>query len=101
MSDINKQVIQFANNHSSVVAFSSVGAKAEDIIQSLEIASPQAIILSIESADDIDKTIVPRLTQLYGGGIAKATGKAKALIQDGGTQAGVMQLMGEAVPAHG
>ena len=97
MSDTNKQVIQFTNKPSPVVAFSSFGAKAVDIIQSMEIASSQAIIFFIGSAGDIDQTLVPRLTQLYGVGIAKATGKAKALILDGGTQAGVMQVLGEAV----
>ena len=101
MSVISKQVIEFANNQSAVLAMCPAGTKPADIIQSLEIASPQAIILSIGGADDLDKTLLPRLTQLYGRGIAKAARDGKALILDGGTQAGVMQLMGEAVAAQG
>jgi hypothetical protein len=101
MSVISKQVIEFANNQSAILALCPAGTKAADIIQSLEIAPPQAVILSIGSADDLDQALLPRLTQLYGRGIAKAARDAKALILDGGTQAGVMQLMGEAVAAQG
>ena len=101
MSVISKQVIEFPNNQSAVLASCPPGTKAAEIIQSLEIAPPQAVILSIGSADDLDQALLPRLTQLYGRGIAKAARDAKALILDGGTKAGVMQLMGEAVAAQG
>ncbi|HYO20917.1 MAG TPA: DUF4231 domain-containing protein [Flavisolibacter sp.] len=101
MSDISKQVIQFPNNRSAVVVSPDVNAKAADIIHALEIEQPQAVVLSIGGAGDLDNKLLPRLTQLYGRGIAKAAVDAKALVIDGGTQAGVMSLMGEAVAAHG
>ncbi|RYZ30549.1 MAG: DUF4231 domain-containing protein [Chitinophagaceae bacterium] len=101
MPEINKQVISFSNNRSALAAISTATSTAEEIRQALNVPAPQAVILSIGGADKLDDSLMPRLTQLYGRGIARAAAGAKALIIDGGTAAGVMALMGEGVAAQG
>jgi len=101
MSEITKQVISFSNNRSALAVIPTATSTAEEIKQVLNVPPPQAVILSIGSADSLDEALIPRLTQLYGRGMARAATAAKALIIDGGTAAGVMSLMGEGVAAQG
>ncbi len=55
----------------------------------------------IGGAASVDENLVPRLTQLFGRGIARAVAETNAVIMDGGTQAGVMKLIGEGVAGRG
>lgn len=101
MSEVVKKVIQFPNNHSALAVLPTADTKVDEIIQALGIPAPKAVILAIGGAGNLDEKLLPRLTQLYGRGIARAAAGAKALIIDGGTQAGTMALMGEGVAAQG
>ena len=101
MSELIKQVIQFSNNRSAQAVLTTASAKVVEIVTALDIPSPKAVILSIGGAENLEASLLPRLTQLYGRGIARAAAEANALIIDGGTAAGVMALMGEGVAAQG
>ncbi|MDQ6608849.1 MAG: DUF4231 domain-containing protein [Bacteroidota bacterium] len=101
MSEIVKQSIRFPNNHSALAVLPTAETTMEEIMQTLDLPVSKAIILIIGGADNLDENLLPRLTQLFGRGIAKAAIEAKAAIIDGGTQAGVMSLMGEGVAARG
>lgn len=100
MADTIHQVIRFPNQRTACAVFARTDSKAEELIAALGIAVPQAIVLSIGGAAAMKEEVLPRLTQLYCRGIARAAVEAGALIIDGGTNAGVMSLMGEGVAAH-
>src|SRR5262249_44366892 len=63
----------------------------------LGVASGKAVVLILGGAAAIDSSVVPRLTQLFGRGIARAAADKGAVIIDGGTQAGVIAIVGDAV----
>ncbi len=98
---ITTQAITFENNRAATAVFPPAGAKAEDIIGALGLADYKAVLLLIGGADNIEDKLKPRLTQLFGRGIARAAAKSNAVIIDGGTQAGVMEMMGQGVADHG
>jgi hypothetical protein len=64
---------------------------------SRRVSPPKNLILLIGGADK--KLSLP--AQLFSRGIARAAADAEALIIDGGTQAGVMQIMGQSIADRG
>ena len=55
----------------------------------------------VGGAAGLDKSLKPHLVQLFSRGIAHAVADRNALIIDGGTQAGVMAMMGQGVADRG
>ena len=98
---LTTQSIGFENNRAATAVFPPANAKAEDIIGALGITGHKAVLLVIGAADSIDDTLKPRLTQLFGRGIARAAANLDAVIIDGGTRAGVMEMMGQGVADRG
>jgi hypothetical protein len=98
---ITAQSITFENNRAATAVFPPAGAKAEDIIGALDIKGQKAVLLIIGGADNLDDKLKPKLTQLFGRGIARAAANLNAVIIDGGTKAGVMEMMGQGVADRG
>ena len=65
----------------------------------LGVATPAPVVLISGGADTFDPAIAPKLTQLIGRGLIRAGRAAGAVIIDGGTDAGVMALIGRAAGA--
>ncbi|HET7897089.1 MAG TPA: DUF4231 domain-containing protein, partial [Flavisolibacter sp.] len=101
MSDVQKQMISFENGQQATGVLVTASSPLQEIAEALAIPAPKAVILSIGGAEDVSPDLLPRLTQLYSRGIARAAIETGALIIDGGTRAGVMSLMGEGVAARG
>src|SRR5438046_10727089 len=103
MSDerIQPQRIVFANKNRAKRVAASPGAPMASLIESLGISPPKNLILLIGGADKLDEKLTSRLTQLFSRGIARAAADAEPLIVDGGTQAGVMQIMGQSIADRG
>ena len=95
------QEIVFPNNNRAKLAAASPGSPITSLIESLGISPPKNLILLIGGADKLDEKLTSRLTQLFSRGIARAAADAEALIIDGGTQAGVMQIMGQSIADRG
>ena len=95
------QEIVFPNNNRAKLAAASPGLPITNLIESLGISPPKNLILLIGGADKLDEKLTSRLTQLFSRGIARAAADAEALIIDGGTQAGVMQIMGQSIADRG
>jgi hypothetical protein len=68
-----------------------------DVINTLGLKSPQAIIMLSGGASRLEDELKPRLTQLFSRGIARVALNTEALVIDGGTQSGVMEMMGQGV----
>jgi TRPM family ion channel/conflict system pore-forming effector with SLATT domain/uncharacterized protein DUF4231 len=102
MSSIEKKSIPLRRDHPAVAVFPSADSKAEEIVTALGVEKAyKAVILVLGSAADLDQKLIPRLTQLFGRGIARAAAETKSVVLDGGTQAGVMALIGEGVAGRG
>ncbi len=102
MSSIEKKSIPLRRDHPAVAVLPSADSKAEEIVTALGVEKAyKAVILVLGGAADLDQKLIPRLTQLFGRGIARAAAETNAVVLDGGTQAGVMALMGEGVAGRG
>lgn len=97
---INKK-ITFPNGNKAQSAIVSPDAHVEDILSSLNIEKPKALIMIFGGASGLAESLKPRLAQLFSRGIARAAIETDAIIIDGGTKAGVMELMGQAVADQG
>ena len=98
---ISKKSIAFENNHEAIAVFPPAGAKAADIIAALDITGYKAVLLVIGGADSVDERLKSRLTKLFSRGVARAVATMNAVIIDGGTEAGVMAMMGRGVAERG
>src|SRR6185295_9651767 len=98
---IPTQSITFENNRTAKAVFPMAGDKPGDIIDALDLVDHKAVLVIIGGADNLADALKPKLTQLFGRGIARATMNVNAVIIDGGTKAGVMEMMGQGVADRG
>ncbi len=97
---MRKNTITFENGNRAVVVTAPRGASAQTILDALGIASPRAVILLFGGAAGLDDSCKAHLETLFAEGVASVAAELGALIIDGGTQSGVMAMMGEAVAAR-
>lgn len=94
---VTKNAITFENGNRAVVITAPPDASAKAILDALEIASSRAVILLFGGAAGLDDSRKTHLGTLFSDGVAPVAAELGALIIDGGTQSGVMRMMGEAV----
>jgi len=99
MSDIKE--IPFPNGNKAKLITTTADAAADEILSSLNIEKPKALILIFGGASGLDESLKPRILQLFSRSIARAAIKTGAVIMDGGTKAGIMEIMGQAVADQG
>jgi SLOG in TRPM, prokaryote len=97
---MKKNTISFENGNRAVVVTAPRDASAQAILDALEIVSPRAVILLFGGAAGLDNSRKTHLANLFADGVAPVAAELGALIIDGGTQSGVMAIMGEAVAQH-
>src|SRR5438552_965891 len=88
--------IVFPNGNRALAVNAGADAKADEILQALGIKQPRAVLLIFGGADELDDSVKKQLTQLFREAIAPAAHEAGALIIDGGTESGVMTMIGQA-----
>jgi hypothetical protein len=96
---MTKSTICFANGSRAVVIAVPRDASATAILDAVEIASPRAVILLFGGAAGLDQSRKSHLATLFSEGVAAVAAELGALIIDGGTQSGIMAIMGQAVAA--
>jgi hypothetical protein len=94
---MRKNTITFANGNRAVVVIAPRDAGAQAIIDLLGMRSPRAVILLFGGAAGLDDSRKAHLATLFADGVTPVAAELGALIIDGGTQSGVMAIMGEAV----
>jgi hypothetical protein len=99
--EIVKKEIVFPNGNRALLVNIPTWADPVDVLATLELSRPQALIMIAGAAASLDPTVKPQLTQLFSRGIARAAMEKGATIFDGGTDAGVMALMGQGVADRG
>lgn len=98
---IKKAAVLFENDNEAVAVFPRAKAKAEEVVTALGLKPHKAVIMILGGAAGIDEGVAQRLSQLFGRGVARAAADADAVIIDGGTQSGVMAMIGEGVAGRG
>jgi hypothetical protein len=98
---VRKDTITFKNGNHAVVITVTRDTDAQTILKALDIAQPRALIMLFGGAKGLDDSRKARLTELFTDAIAPVAAELDALIIDGGTQSGVMAMMGEAVARDG
>ncbi len=96
-----KHEIIFPNGNKAQIIAPTLGTKAEEILRSLNINQPKAVLLLAGGAGTFEEILHSRLIQLFSRGIARAAANIGAVIVDGGTKAGVMAIMGNGVADRG
>jgi SLOG in TRPM, prokaryote len=94
---VRKHRITFENGNRAVVVTAPRDTDAQTILEALAFAQPRGVIMVFGGAKGLDDSRKARLTELFTDAIAPAAAELGALIIDGGTQSGVMAMMGEAV----
>ena len=98
---MKRDTITFGNGNHAVVVTARRDTDAQTILNSLGIAQPRALIMVFGGAKGLDDSRKARLAELFRDAIAPAAAESGALIIDGGTQSGVMAMMGEALARDG
>jgi hypothetical protein len=94
---MKRNTITFGNGNRAVVVTAPGDASAKAILETLGITSPHAVILLFGGAAGLDDSHKAHLETLFADGVKPVAVELGALIIDGGTQSGVMAMMGEAV----
>ena len=97
---MEKSTISFENGNRAVVVTAPRDASAQAILDALGIVSPPAVILLFGGAAGLDDSRKAHLATLFAKGVTPVAAELGTLIIDGGTQSGVMAIMGEAVAQH-
>jgi TRPM family ion channel len=94
---MRRNTIRFENGNRAAVITAPRDASAKAILDALEIALPRAVILLFGGAAGLDNSCKAQLATLFAEGVAPVAAELGALVIDGGTQSGIMAIMGEAV----
>lgn len=89
--------VVFENRNRARMVFPSMDEEAKEILKTLELNQPEALILIAGTRGEIEDDLNQRLQQLFSRGIARAAARKDALILDCGIGGGVMELMGQGV----
>jgi len=98
---LKKKKIKFPNGNRAQLVRPAAGTPAADILKKLGIEQTEALIMIVGGADNVDESLNLLLVQLFSRGIARIAAETGAMIIDGGTRAGVMELMGLGVADRG
>jgi hypothetical protein len=98
---MKKNTITFDNGNHAVVVTAGRDTDAQTILKTLDLAQPHALIMVFGGAKGLDDSQKARLAELFTDAIAPAAAELGALVIDGGTQSGVMAMMGDALARDG
>jgi predicted Rossmann-fold nucleotide-binding protein len=94
---VTKKEISFENGNHAVVVTVSRDTDPQTILKALDLVQPSALIIVFGGAKGLNNSRKSRLAELFSDAIAPAAAELDVLIIDGGTQSGVMAMIGEAV----
>ncbi|HLI05922.1 MAG TPA: hypothetical protein VKV40_05070 [Ktedonobacteraceae bacterium] len=94
---MEKREIQFAGGKKARAVLAPVRAGADELAQALDLPGSKVVILLTGGAGLMEQSDEARLQALFTDGLASAASALDALIIDGGTESGVMALMGRGV----
>lgn len=98
---ISTESITFANKHVAEAVIPSANADVTEVVKALKLEGRRTVLLLLGGADGVADELKPRMIQLFGRGIARGVIGVDAVVVDGGTKAGVMEMMGQGVADRG
>lgn len=98
---LNQFTIDFPNNNRALALLVDSKTTAQDIISQFNLPEYRSVILNLGGADGLEQKSKAKLTQLFSRGIARGAVEGKAVLIDGGTNTGVMELLGDGIAARG
>jgi hypothetical protein len=98
---MQKRTIQFPGGTHAQAVRASARANIGDLVRALDLPPFAAVIVLAGGAAFMQQPAEARLQALFTEGIARAASALDALIIDGGTESGVMALMGQGVAQQG
>lgn len=93
--------VTFPNGNRARVVVAPADGRAAEIVGALGLARPKSLLLVMGGADKVGAEVMSRLEEMFARGIEGAAAQAGALVIDGGTDSGVMRLMGRAIAGGG
>ena len=99
--EITTKTIVFENGNKANAVVPTGDFQTQDVAKALAVKDHKVVIGIIGGADELDEAVKDRLTQLFGRGVARVAANLEAVIIDGGTQSGVMKMMGQGVADRG
>jgi hypothetical protein len=96
-----EQLLSFENDNSAIWIQVSPDTDPAEILSNLNITKSEAVFVLCGSTIQLDSKMKNRLQELISRGVAKAALDTRALIIDGGTRSGVIELMGKGVEDRG
>ncbi len=94
---MDRQQITFSNGNTAWAVIPGRNESYTEILQALDIQQPGALLIVVGGAKNMDGAMKDRLHLLFSKGIAATAAEVDAMIIDGGTRAGVMEMMGQGV----
>ncbi len=94
---ISIQEISFPNGNTALAVIPPPDAPVTSLVHALGISQPHSLIMIGCGAARMDERDKANLAKLFVDGIAHIAAIHHALVIDGGTQSGVMELMGQGV----
>jgi hypothetical protein len=98
---VEAKVVTFPNGNRARLVYAREGVQASEISAALDLSLGLPLVIVIGGADSLDRALERRLAHLLREGVTRAAASANAMMIDGGTQAGVMTLMGAAAALEG
>ena len=92
-----RKIIEFPNGNTAYAIEASIDGDPEAIWNDLRLPTPNSLIVLSGAASGLDKSLEPRLTQLFSRGIARAAKNLNATLISGGTDDGTMALLGQSI----
>jgi len=97
----SSQEVIFPNNHRALLVAPTAGTEAVAVLEALELTPSKPLIILAGGAAGLEEAVKPRLLQVLSRVVARVAADSGAVIMDGGTQAGVMALLGQAMAEQG
>lgn len=96
--------VRFDDAHRALLVTASAGSDATSLVDALQLRHPRPVIVVIGGADGLDTSSAGTAATALRGlapGVVTAAANSGAAIVDGGTDAGLMAIVGSAVAAAG
>ena len=100
-SDLNPATFQFDNGKQAGYLKVSPVTPAAEIVAAFAMRPPTAVMTIIGGAQGLEEKMLPHLSDLFSRGVARAAFERRCLVITGGTDYGVMQLMGQGIADRG
>lgn len=99
---LEKKQVSLLSDRTAQIIHASPDTTGSDLVKELHLdSSPKALIMISGGAGQLDEKLKPRLKQLFSRGVARAAIDINAVLIDGGTCSGVMEMIGQGVADRG